>query len=228
MIGNKELAMIIKNECKTFLKEKLLIELSEEKTRITNITTKEAHFLGVDIRRDVSKESKIVLRRIKGRIVKSRINQTRIQFGIPVEKTLKRLKDKGFTKTYTKKKKNGKLKLVPEAITKWIFLDHRSILIRYNMVIRGLINYYGFVDNLRAFHSIINYLLHHSCAKTLARKLNLGNRAKAFKRFGRLLETPEVKGINTSKLFTQPNFKKNVKLLEKYNPSSYDPFEVVN
>ena len=72
--------------------------------------------MGVDIRRNMSKESKIVLRRVKGRLVKSRINQTKIQFGIPVEKIIKRLKDKGFIKTYTRK--DGKIKLVPNAMTK--------------------------------------------------------------------------------------------------------------
>lgn len=96
------------------------------------------------------------------------------------------------------------------------------------MVIRGLINYYGFVDNLRAFHSIINYHIHHSCAKTLARKLNLDTIAKAFKRFGRFLETPEIKGVNPSRLYTLPIHRKNTKLIEKYNPTSYDPFEVID
>ena len=102
------------------------------------------------------------------------------------------------------------------------------MIIRYNMVIRGLVNYYGFVDNLRAFHSIINYFIHHSCAKTLARKLNLKTRAKTFKRFGKYLETPEIKGINQSRLFTLPSYKKNVELIKKYTPASYDPFETLD
>lgn len=102
------------------------------------------------------------------------------------------------------------------------------MIIRYNTVIRGLINYYGFVDNLIAFHSIVNYIIHHSCAKTLARKLKLGTRAKVFKRFGRLLETPEVKGVTSSKLFTLPSYKKNVELIKKYTPASYDPFETLD
>lgn len=239
LIGNKEIANSIREECKIFLKERLSIELSEEKTHITNITTKEAHFLGIDIRRNKSKESKIVLRRVKGRLVKSRINQTKIQFGIPVEKIIRRLQDKGFIKTYTRK--DGRVKLVPNAMTKWIFLDHRSMIIRYNKVIRGLINYYGFVDNLRAFNAIVNYYIHHSCAKTLARKLNLDTRAKVFKKFGRYLGTPEMKGDNSIEIIHTARHppltpwserrsykKKNTKLIEKYVPISYDPFEAID
>ena len=200
LIGDKEIATSVKEACKIFLREQLSIELSEEKTHITNITKEEAHFLGVDIMRDMSKDSKIVQRRVKGRLIKSKINQTNILFGIPVEEVINKLQNKGFIKTYTRK--DGTVKLVPNAMTKWIFLDQRSMIIRYNMVIRGLINYYGFVDNLIALHWIINYYIHHSCVKTLARKLNLDTGAKAFKRFGRFLETSKIKGINPPRGFS--------------------------
>lgn len=40
------------------------------------------------------------------------------------------------------------------------------------------------VDNYHAIGTLINYILTHSCAKTLARKYNLGTRKKAFKKFG--------------------------------------------
>jgi len=95
-------------------------------------------------------------------------------------------------------------------------------------VIRGLLNYYGFVDNIVAFHSIINFFLHHSCAKTLARKLNLGNRAKVFKKFGRYLEAPTTGKIKAQRLYTLPSFKKNIRILKKQVESKIDPFEVTN
>jgi hypothetical protein len=95
-------------------------------------------------------------------------------------------------------------------------------------VIRGLINYYNFVDNKYAFHSIINLFIHHSCAKTLARKLNLPNRAQAFTKFGRYLSCPDDKKLKSISLYTLDSFKKTPKLLTKNTTESVDPFAVVN
>jgi hypothetical protein len=70
------------------------------------------------------------------------------------------------------------------AIKRWIFLDHRGIVLRYNAVARGLTNYFSFVDNFSHLKKIVNYFLYHSLAKTLARKFRLDTRAKVFKKFG--------------------------------------------
>ena len=224
IIGDKSLALHIKELCKKFLKEELDVELSEEKTKITNVTKYNVRFLGVDIKS--GDESKIVTRVVKGRKIKSRINYTRLYFYLPVETTLNKLKEQGYIKTYTSSE--GVSKLVPNAMTKWIFLDHRSIILRYNAVIRGLVNYYGFVDNAYSFHSIINLFLHHSCAKTLARKLNLGNRAKAFKKFGRYLSSPKIDNLKPTELFTKSSYKKDIEVLQKNIPMKMDPFAVTN
>lgn len=226
LVGDKELAKKLKDLCKAYLKEKLELELSEEKTKITNVTINDVRFLGVDIRRNVSEESKIVYRTVKGRTIKSRISYSRLYFYVPVQTILDKLTIAGFIKTYTDD--NGNTKLVPNAITKWIFLDHRSIILRYNAVIRGLINYYGFVDNLYSFHPIVNLFLHHSCAKTLARKFNLDNRAKAFKEFGRFLEAPGEGKLKAMGLYAPKHFKKNIKILQKHKTVKIDPFDVVN
>lgn len=95
-------------------------------------------------------------------------------------------------------------------------------------MIRGLINYYGFVDNKYSFHSIINLFIHHSCAKTLARKLNLPSRAQAFAKFGRYLNTIEDGKLKSVGLFTLDNFKKTTNVLTKYTTEPVDPFTVVN
>ena len=115
------------------------------------------------------------------RIIKSRINQTKVYFAGPVEEILASLEKRGFIKRY----KQNKSLLIPDAITKLIFLDHASIILRYNSIISGFLNYFSFVDNLAKFQQIFSYILRHSCAKTLARKFNLKTRAGAFKKFGR-------------------------------------------
>jgi hypothetical protein len=52
------------------------------------------------------------------------------------------------------------------------------------------------VDNYHRFHTIINYILKHSCAKTLARKFRLGSRAGALKKFGSKLGTVENNAVS--------------------------------
>jgi Type II intron maturase/Reverse transcriptase (RNA-dependent DNA polymerase) len=241
IIGNKEFADRIKAECKKFLSDYLKIQLNEEKTRITHLGTERAKFLGVEF--DIpphppatlptggreSKEAKIVKRRINDRKIKSRINQAipyggreRIYFYLPVQEMIKTFLDKGFLK----KSPNGLY--LTNAITKWIFLDHRSIILRYNAVIRGLLNYYSFVDNKYCFHTLINLFLVHSCAKTIARKFRLGSRAGAFKKFGFHLKSPlegKLKGIS---LHIPKDYKKTSANLRKTVTLQYNPFEVLN
>jgi hypothetical protein len=95
---------------------------------------------------------------------------------------LEKLKEKGFITI-----KEGKYN--PQAISKWIHLSHEEILYRYNAIIRGYSNFFSFVDNKKIFHKIVNYILRHSCAKTLSRKFRLKSRNKTFKKFGKKLGT---------------------------------------
>lgn len=160
-----------------------------------------------------------------GRIIKSRINQTRIYFAAPIAEILAKLETKGFIKRYERDRN----RLIPNAITKWIFQDHKTIILRYNYVIRGLLNYYSFVDNLSKFHQICSYLLRHSCAKTLARKFNLKTRSGAFKRFGKnlMLKRKVGKEEKISALAIPDSFRKTRKFqVGKFEYK--DPFTVLN
>lgn len=181
-MGPKQLAIDIKQLIGEFLKKELHLELSPEKTLITNTRREKIEFLGVLFY--VPKPTNFtIMRMIKGRMAKSRINNVKIRFEMPMKKIISKLLEQGFLK----RSPNRPNKLITNAITKWIFLDHEKILMRYNAVINGFYNYYSFVYNLPQMHSLINYILHHSCAKTLARKFNLISRAAVFKKFGRLL-----------------------------------------
>ncbi len=212
--GPKTLAVKLKQEISAFLKENLLLDLSQEKTLITHLNTKKANFLGVNFSMGL----------IKSQHVSSNFNPSKIQFHIPTKKILDSLVEKGFIKY--KDRKGKKLK-VPNAITKWIFLDHRSIILRYNSVITGIYNYYSFIDNTTQFLSIINFFLVHSCAKTLARKFNLPSRAAAFHKFGPTLSAPAVKDskIKPLGLSVRTSNKRITKGLDKAKPLTYDPLE---
>jgi group II intron reverse transcriptase/maturase len=226
IIGEKHFAIMIKNLCRDFLKEELKLELSEDKTKITNINFNKAEFLGVNFFIN-NTESKLVTKMVKERKIKSRINRTRIHFHMPTRTLLKVFIDKGFIKIVNNC-------MIPNAITKWIFLDHRSILVRYNTVVNGLYNYYKFVDNCAQFHTLINFFLLHSCAKTIARKYKLDTRAKAFKKYGRGLTCPssssaDSKNNKFSLSFNiRPDYKKIRGALYKHKSVRIDPFECLN
>jgi group II intron reverse transcriptase/maturase len=226
IIGNKNFVCMIRDFCRDFLKENLKLELSEDKTKITNIHLKKVEFLGVNLFIN-NTESKLVIIEVKGRKVKSRVNRTRIYFHMPTKVLIETLKNKGFIKVVNNR-------LVPNAITKWIFLDHRSILIRYNTIVNGLYNYYSFVDNCAQFHTLINFFLLHSCAKTIARKYNLVTRAKAFKKFGKELTCPSSfsKEFKSNKVLLSFNIRSNYKKIKgallKHKPVRIEPFECLN
>lgn len=192
LVGPKLEANKLKANLTNFLMNTLKLTLSPEKTKITNLTVEKAKFLGVYFWVPKSLQAKIVTKynaKAK-RFIKSRVNQARVYFAAPIIDILNKLEKNGFIKRY----KQDKTRLIPEAITKWIFLDHESIILRFNAITNGFLNYFSFVDNLSKFHQILGYILRHSCAKTLARKFRLNSRAGAFNKFGKNLEVVIDKG----------------------------------
>ena len=209
VLGDKATANKLKREISEYLRTELLLELSQEKTKVTNLSDDRAKFLGVEFHIPKPKESKVVKRRMSnGRKVAARVNHTRVYFKAPMREIFLDLRKAGFTKND---------KGVPGSISKWIFLEHRAILLRYNAVARGYANYYSFVDNYRAIVSMIEYTLLHSCAKTLARKFGLGSRSAVFQRFGKGL-TPKDDITEMEKQTTQRN--KKHKLIRFFLPST--------
>lgn len=187
--GSIELATKLKLEISHFLEQGLELELSEEKTHITHMKKNRAKFLGTFITLRRTKESKMVKRNFRGRMEITRITQVNPKFHAPVQELLTKLEMNGFIK----RAKSDSSKLIPKAQSKWIPLDHRSIILRYNMIIRGYSNYYSFVHNFEQIGgNIINHFLIHSCAKTLAQKWKLKSRRSVFQKFGPLLSPQDV------------------------------------
>ncbi len=121
--------------------------------------------------------------------ISARINQARVWMAAPMDDIMNELEKQGFIKRY----EQDPYRKIPNAITKFIFLDHKAIIERYNAIIRGYLNYYSPADNYFKFGSVIGHILRHSCAKTLARKFNLRTRAGAFKEFGKNLKVTITK-----------------------------------
>jgi len=51
-----------------------------------------------------------------------------------------------------------------------------AIIVLYNSVYRGIINYYRFVDNFNDLSAKVHYILKNSCAKLLTAKFKANRR----------------------------------------------------
>ena len=83
--------------------------------------------------------------------------------------------------------------------------DKDAIILLYNSVYRGIINYYRFSDNFNDLSSKIHFILKESCARLLAAKFNMNSQAKIYEEYGKNLKgkdkqgfTPIILGINTA------------------------------
>jgi hypothetical protein len=161
LIGPKRLAEEIKEKIGLFLKAKLRLTLSAEKTQITQARTEEAEFLGYRIRLGRSdKEPKQTLStNASGKNFKRRSTGMQIILKVPTEKLIQRLYQKGFCD------KKGR----PVHKAAWIQLDEDQTILMYSSVNRGLQQYYRPADNWAEMNRV-QYILGFSLAKTLAAK----------------------------------------------------------
>lgn len=151
--GSKALASTIKAEIGEFLKSRLKLELNEQKTLITHLTTQRVRFLGYDI---VKVRDKRAIRKDKnGR--KFRALSGKLQLLIPEEVITEKLRHfmKGRKATHCAERVNMPI------------LD---ILTTYNAEIQGLYNYYCMATDLAK--KLGRYLYYHytSLLKTVAHK----------------------------------------------------------
>jgi len=214
--GSLELTKKIKEEAKEFLAKTLDLELSEEKTLISHLTTKRAKYLGFEIGRRPRSYTESLIRTTKTKITR-RASNTRIQVYAPIGKIVEKLISHGFAKD----------KNTPKAITKWIYLEPQEIIQKYNAVLRGLLNYYHMVENRNLFTHVV-WILKFSAAFTLARKLNISPKA-VFKKFGKnLTTTVQAEGKKKEKVisFDAPESLRRDRSMRAYNSTNFDPFRV--
>lgn len=155
--GTKEDADKAKNLAAKFLKEKLGLTLSQEKTKITDLYKNKANFLGYEIFYQKNKLNKTV---DKGADWKVTQRFGKIQFHPDKER---------LTNRFTQKKyitKSGS----PKEVGFLTILQDHEIITKYNQFMMGLGNYY--IRQIRYPSSLGRwfYLLYYSCIKTLAAK----------------------------------------------------------
>jgi group II intron reverse transcriptase/maturase len=164
VIGSHELAEEIKNRVGGFLKDKLALTLSQDKTRITNARTEEAEFLGYRIRRGRARDSQKVTASTNGsgRQFKRRSTGMEVVLKAPMDRLIKRLASKGFC--------DGKG--VPKHKAGWTVLDEDQIISLYSSINRGIQQFYRPADNWPELQRV-QYILKYSLAKTLALKMRV-------------------------------------------------------
>lgn len=160
--ANKKVAQQIKQDVKIKLVS-LKLELSEEKTLITNTRTGRANFLGTIIERNATNRGTIFTRDKHNKLI--RIPGGNIRMSAPIAKIIERLEQKGFLKAT-----QGKWKI--KSIWKFLVLPMKDMVLRYRAIFNGYNNYYSFVDN-KVLMSKIYWILKVSLRKTLSRKFKL-------------------------------------------------------
>jgi group II intron reverse transcriptase/maturase len=170
------------------------LDVSDTKTRITNLLTEKVLFLGVNIFR-----SKQVKMAAKSNYSSSKQRQNQqLRLTVPIDRIRKKLSIANFYK-------DGKA--TPRYL--WMHLEHEEILHLYNSVFRGFLNYYSFAHNYSQLVSILNLYLRKSCAKLLAAKFSMNSTAKVFAKFGKDLSCHSVKFLTPSYVSNMMNFKVN-------------------
>lgn len=154
-VGTREEAEEIKQQIRKFLHDELRLELSEDKTLITNARAEAAKFLGYEI----STTQKNEKRELTARGTKCRtINGT---IGLKVPLSVLREKQQRYMK-------NGKAVHRTELINDTDF----TIIANYQSEYRGIVNYYKLAYNLRSLDHL-KWVMETSLTKTLARKLKI-------------------------------------------------------
>jgi len=197
IIGDKALAEEMKAQASIFLKQELKLSLSLEKTHIRHAGTETAKFLGTSIKMSKGRLRKGIL---KGTPSIRRSGVGKPVLKVPIKSVLESLAENGFC---------CRDKYEPKHRTEWQNMEDWEIVNRYNAVFRGIYNYYCFAANKYEMDRVM-YILHHSCAKTLCAKHNMGSLPKLFRKYGRNLVCKRIgkNGITkTVEFFIPENMK---------------------
>jgi group II intron reverse transcriptase/maturase len=206
VIGTKDECKTIKADISKYMQEMLQLEMSDEKTLITNAQD-HAKFLGYEIyvRKDYAtkRNSNGTLRRyFNGNVV----------LHLPKEVIKKKLTALQTLKVETLK---GKEVWKPTGRTYLIDNDLHEIVARYNTEIRGFYNYYSIANNASALGRSFGYIMEYSLYKTFAQKLNCSVREVMNKyRKDKVFATPYTgaKGETKYRVFYNEGFKRKTDL----------------
>jgi len=170
--GNKEYVKHLKNRILLFLRE-LKLDLSIEKTLITNMRSQRAKFLGVHIKRLANNLGPMLCKKY-GSVVKQ-IPTGNLLMTAPMSILVERLRDKGYLEV-----KHGRW--TPKPIPRLLILPIKDLILWYRVILNGFVNYYSFIDNKNDLKKIY-WILKEGLRKSICQKCGIGPRT-FLKRFG--------------------------------------------
>ncbi|MHA4092620.1 reverse transcriptase domain-containing protein [Bacillus cereus] len=159
IISSKEDAQYVKEEIAKFLKDKLKLELSMEKTLITNASNKQAQFLGYEIK--IFKSQAIRTDKLGRKI---RLLNGKVQLKMPHKAWVNKLQKYQAIQMSA----NGTWK--PKPRNYFQRNEDLEIVSQYNSEIRGLYNYYRLAENVSNHMHRFAYFMFYSMLKTFATK----------------------------------------------------------
>lgn len=163
VIGSKSDCEKIKEDITNYMRDRLKLELSAEKTLVTH-ADEEAKFLGYRVKVSTLDRMK---RNAKGILV--RAYKGRVRLLLSSETVKEKLVEYGAVRF---SEENGKTVWKPKSRGKLIAMEDNRILAKFNLEIRGFYNYYSIADNVSAVCSKFGYIMEYSLYKTLAQKHN--------------------------------------------------------
>lgn len=146
--GSLKVARQVLEHIREFTEGELRLKLHPDKTAITKYTETPVKFLGFEISaphiKGITKPHEVVI--TNGRAVKRR-KKIRIRIYMDTEKVMRKLIARGIVKKKTAHWNHRRKTYGGTFVGNLINLDHRDIIRYYNSVIRGIHNYYDFVNN---------------------------------------------------------------------------------
>ena len=164
VIGSKSECQAIKADIKEFMTDQLGLELSDEKTLITNAKDK-AKFLGYEIfvrsKAFMHKDSRGVMKRFGNGSVLLHVSMDTAKAKL-LEYGALRIAKEGNQDIWKQKPRGFMIGNKVE-----------DIVAQYNTEIRGFYNYYAIANNISTIGHSFGYIMEYSMYKTIAQKLNL-------------------------------------------------------
>jgi len=146
--GSHTLAKTILNDLQNFVESTLELKFNPSKTGIIKFSEKSVKFLGYEIMaphlKGISKAIETI--ESKGKII-TRRKKIRTRVNMDIKKILKRLAEKKFIRMKTSHSNHKVMTYRGTFVGRLINLDHADIIKYYNSVMRGIYNYYDFVNN---------------------------------------------------------------------------------
>lgn len=163
IIGSKEDCVKVKSDITQFMEEHLKLEMSQEKTLITN-AQKPAKFLGFEVsvrKSDATKRNKnnVPIRNFNGKVV----------LKVAIETVRNKLEEYSAIRY---KMENGKQVCFAKFRGKLMKKNIEDIVAAYNSEIRGFYNYYCIANNVAYALSKFGYIMEYSMYHTIAAKTN--------------------------------------------------------